>query len=51
MLPVSKIVYGKQAEQAEHARAAVALREKLEQMQNRKQVNDALDAGRLGYCY
>ena len=51
LLPISKIVYDKQAEQAEQAQAATALRDKQEQMKNRKQVVEALESKRMGYNY
>ena len=51
LLPISKIVYEKQAEQAEQAKAAKSLREKRERMKNRRKINDALEAKRLGYNY
>jgi len=51
LLPLSKIVYDKQAHEAEQAKAAAALREKQDAMKNRKKVNEAMEAKRLGYRY
>jgi transcription-repair coupling factor (superfamily II helicase) len=51
LLPVAKIVHEQQGKEAEHAKAAAALREKQESMKLRKEMNDAVDARRLGYRY
>lgn len=49
LLPIAKIVYERQEDQAEQARAAAELREKQEMLRNRKKANEALEARRMGY--
>jgi hypothetical protein len=51
LLPIAKIVYDKQEDQAEQARAAAQLREKQELLRSRKKANDAREAQRAGYRY
>jgi hypothetical protein len=51
LLPVAKIVYQKQQEQAANAKAAAALRERREQMRERKRINDLADARSLELKY
>lgn len=51
LLPVAKIVYEKQEEQAESAKTAAALRERQNAMRMRKKKNAALEAKRKGYRY
>ena len=51
LLPVAKVVHEQQGREAERAQAAAALREKQEAMRRRKEMNDAVDARRLGYRY
>jgi hypothetical protein len=51
LLPIAKIVYDKQEDQAEQAKAAAELREKQELLRNRKKANEAREAQRAGYRY
>ena len=51
LLPIAKIVYEKQEQQAEEARIAADLREKQQMLRIRKKQNDAHQAQRMGYRY
>lgn len=51
LLPVAKIVYEKQEDQAEAARMAAELRDKQELLRQRKKTNEKREAQRLGYQY
>ena len=51
LLPLSKIVYEKQSQEADQVKSAAALREKQDAMKNRKRINDAMETKRLGYRY
>lgn len=51
LLPVAKVVYQKQQEQAANAKAAAALRERREQMRERKRINDLSDSRNLELRY
>lgn len=51
LLPVAKVVYQKQQEQAANAKAAAAVRERREQMRERKRINDLNDARNLELRY
>jgi transcription-repair coupling factor (superfamily II helicase) len=51
LLPLSKIVYEKQADQAAQARAAAELREKQETLRKRKKAAESMEARRMGYRY
>ena len=50
-LPLAKIVYEKQAQEAELARSAAVLREKQEAMKNRKKIAEGQESKRMGYRY
>jgi transcription-repair coupling factor (superfamily II helicase) len=51
LLPIAKIVHEKQIQQAEDAKAAVAIRERQETMKRSKEIQDAAEARRFGYRY
>ena len=51
LLPIAKIVYERQENQAEQAQAAVELREKQDLLRSRKKANEMLEAKQMGYRY
>ena len=51
LLPIAKIVYERQEDQAEQAKAAAELREKQDMLRNRKKANEQLEARQMGPRY
>jgi len=51
LLPLAKVVYEKQENEADQAKAAADLRERQELMKKRKAANEALEVSRMGLNY
>ena len=51
LLPIAKIVYERQEDQAEQAKAAAELREKQELLRSRKKANEARQSRQMGLGY
>eukprot|EP00977_Amphora_coffeiformis_P000747 scaffold162_cov176-Amphora_coffeaeformis.AAC.7 len=51
LLPIAKITYERQENQAEQAKAAAELREKQEMLRSRKKANELLEARQIGSRY